>query len=176
MKKFLSVSLLILGLAFFTGCNLLTDNSNPSPNGAVTSNTIDNSGANPNNSHANEPPVNPTPQENPTTQQPQGDLIEFQGVVLTFNENGAQVEKAIVRDLGDGGMFMGTGSDENEIINIFFDSDTAFELTTATRSTNATVRSEGSVNDLGGSTLTVRGEYQDGSFIARSVEIWRFVD
>jgi hypothetical protein len=178
MKKFLSISLLVLGLAFFTGCNLFSGNSNTSSNGVGVGNTTNNSGANSNNNPLNEPSAtaSPTPRDNPTTPQAQGDLIEFQGVVLSFNENGAQVEKAIIRDLGNGEIFMGTGGAENEIINIFFNSDTTFELLTASKSTNRTVRSEGNVNDLGGSTLTIRGEHQEGSFVARSVDIWRFVD
>lgn len=99
---------------------------------------------------------------------------EISGVVLNFNEDGMNIEKAEVAQLeASDDMIMVTGADENETMSIFFNEATSFQIHKINvDGINAEI-SQGSIQDLFPSvSVTVIGKYQDEIFIADQVQIW----
>ncbi|MCL1996423.1 MAG: hypothetical protein FWG63_09480 [Defluviitaleaceae bacterium] len=154
MKKFITTASLATGLVVLVGCNMLTQGN------ASSAPLLDNSAA-----IGNSPPT--------------ANLTEFQGVVLSSNGQGVQLEKAIIFELEGGGTFMGTGGDENEIVNVFWHEQATFELVTVTRSgdSETATRRIATVYDVdAGDTLTVSGAFENIGFVAQTIDIWRFAD
>ena len=177
MKKFITTSLLAMGLVSLAGCNMLTQGNTSVPlpqNNSTTGNSAPNINS--------EPPSKDNTNEQITNQslgQQTANLTEFQGVVLSSNEQGAQLEKAITFELEGGVTFMGTGGDDNEIVEVFWHEQATFELVTVTRSGDLEIatRRIATVYDVeAGNTLTVSGAFENIGFVAQTIDIWRFMD
>lgn len=170
-RIYLLTVILIGGLAL-TGCG---DNDTPS-NGDQEAQRDEISQQN----ESNEPTETTN---NGTRVDPTAQLEEIRGQILSFNEQGAQLEVIIASESSDGGEVEVTGSEDNETINVFFTEDTGFELIVERFISN--VESErleervASIDDLESNPLPflhVTGEFQGYDFIVHHAVIWRTVE
>ena len=111
------------------------------------------------------------------------ELEEIGGNIISFNEQGVQIEKSIRFEAYDGSEVGVTGTEDNETINVFFNENTQFELIVEKRISNTeSERLEqrvASVDDMESNpapTLKITGVWQNEDFIAHSVIIWRTVE
>ena len=131
---------------------------------------------------SSEPPSAPT--NNASTADSTTAWVEFQGNVLSFNEDGAQLEKIIEEAVEAEGEFIHIGgTEENETINVFFTEDTQFELIVArfisSQESEKLEQRVASVDDIASDPLPilhVTGVWQSEQFIAQNIVIWRTVE
>lgn len=101
-----------------------------------------------------------------------------QGTVLSFNQQGMQLEIA-QRWEDEEGEISVTGSDDNEIKDIYFDDNTTFNIHKNSGITGDEELEiiQGNRNDLENSgVVIVFGETIDGEVVASKVEIWKFTE
>ena len=107
-----------------------------------------------------------------------GDGNGIQGAYIAFNEQNMEMEVMMFETLPDGSVMGATGAD-NEIMIIYFDENTVFEIHEISGSSgdeNVEIKI-GEVHDLSLSrSVTVYGDNQSERFVANLVKIWLVVD
>lgn len=99
---------------------------------------------------------------------------EVRGAIIQFKEHGMEMEVMDIEVLPDGSMMGATGSG-NEIMNVYFNESTVFEIHEISGSAGeetVKVRVVTVQDIVVPATVTVFGEYQGTQFVAELLQIW----